>query len=273
MQLIARRNEETEGTTQVQVGNAVFGGPQVIVIAGPCAIESYEQLLATAQEVKRLGATVLRGGAYKPRTSPYSFRGKGETGLEILAAIKKETGLPVVTEVMDVRDIERVAAVADMIQIGSRNMQNFTLLSEAGRSRHPVFLKRGLAATLEEWIYAAEYILAEGNDQVVLCERGIRTFETYTRNTVDITAIPAMKELSHLPIVLDPSHGTGRWSLVAPVALAGVAAGADGLMIEVHPQPAEAMSDGSQSLNFKHFAELMQALNPVARAVGRKVMA
>lgn len=273
MQLIARRNEEKEGTTLVQVGNAVFGGSQVVVIAGPCAIESYEQLLTTAHEVKRLGGAVLRGGAYKPRTSPYSFRGKGESGLKILAEVKKETGLPVVTEVMDVRDIERVADVADMIQIGSRNMQNFTLLSEVGRSRHPVFLKRGLAATLEEWIYAAEYILAEGNDQVVLCERGIRTFENYTRNTVDITAIPAMKELSHLPVVLDPSHGTGRWSLVAPVALAGVAAGADGLMIEVHPQPAEAMSDGPQSLNFQHFAELMQTLNPVARAVGRSVFA
>ncbi|GAB6174075.1 3-deoxy-7-phosphoheptulonate synthase [Paradesulfitobacterium aromaticivorans] len=273
MQLIARRHEEKEGTTLVQVGNAVFGGPQVLVIAGPCAIENYEQLLTTAHEVKRLGGAVLRGGAYKPRTSPYSFRGKGESGLKILAEVKKETGLPVVTEVMDVRDIERVADVADMIQIGSRNMQNFTLLSEVGRSRHPVFLKRGLAATLEEWIYAAEYILAEGNDQVVLCERGIRTFENYTRNTVDITAIPAMKELSHLPVVLDPSHGTGRWSLVAPVALAGVAAGADGLMIEVHPQPAEAMSDGPQSLNFKHFGELMQTLNPVARAVGRKVFA
>ena len=270
MNFIARRAREQE-TTLVSVGDIVIGGPQVVVIAGPCAIESYDQLLSTAQEVKRLGAAILRGGAYKPRTSPYAFRGHGQSGLEILAEVKRQTGLPVVTEVMDVRDLERIVEVADMLQIGSRNMQNFTLLSEVGRLPVPVLLKRGLAATLDEWLSAAEYILAEGNDQVVLCERGIRTFESYTRNTVDIAAIPAMKELSHLPVLLDPSHGTGRWSLVNPVALAGIAAGADGLMVEVHPNPAEALSDGPQSLNFQHFAELMAAVSPVAAAIGKIV--
>ncbi|MCO5387927.1 3-deoxy-7-phosphoheptulonate synthase [Desulfosporosinus sp.] len=271
MNLIARRKDEQQETTTVRVGDVIIGGPQVVVIAGPCAIESYEQLLSTALEVQRLGATMLRGGAYKPRTSPYSFRGKGIGGLEMLSQIKALTGLPVVTEVMDARDIERIGEVADMFQIGSRNMQNYTLLTEVGKTKHPVLLKRGLASTLEEWIYAAEYIMAEGNDQVVLCERGIRTFETYTRNTVDITAIPALKELTHLPVFLDPSHGTGKWSLVSPVALAGIAAGADGLMIEVHPQPELALSDGDQSLNFEHFAELMERLRPVATAVGREL--
>lgn len=271
MNLIARRKDEQE-TAAVRVGDVIIGGPQLVVIAGPCAIESYDQLLSTALEVQRLGATMLRGGAYKPRTSPYSFRGKGEAGLEMLSQIKALTGLPVVTEVMDARDIERVGEVADMFQIGSRNMQNYTLLTEVGKTKHPVLLKRGLASTLEEWIYAAEYIMAEGNDQVVLCERGIRTFETYTRNTVDITAIPALKELTHLPVLLDPSHGTGKWSLVSPVALAGIAAGADGLMIEVHPQPEFALSDGDQSLNFEHFAELMDRIGPVAKAVGRELI-
>ncbi|MDO0823004.1 3-deoxy-7-phosphoheptulonate synthase [Desulfosporosinus nitroreducens] len=271
MNLIARRKDEQQETTTVRVGDVIIGGPQVVVIAGPCAIESYEQLLSTALEVQRLGATMLRGGAYKPRTSPYSFRGKGIGGLEMLSQIKALTGLPVVTEVMDARDIERIGEVADMFQIGSRNMQNYTLLTEVGKTKHPVLLKRGLASTLEEWIYAAEYIMAEGNDQVVLCERGIRTFETYTRNTVDITAIPALKELTHLPVFLDPSHGTGKWSLVSPVALAGIAAGADGLMIEVHPQPELALSDGDQSLNFEHFAELMEKVKPVAVVVGRQL--
>jgi len=271
VKLIARRKDEQQETTTVRVGDVIIGGPELVVIAGPCAIESYEQLLSTALEVQRLGANLLRGGAYKPRTSPYSFRGKGEIGLEMLSQIKALTGLPVVTEVMDVRDIERVAEVADMFQIGSRNMQNYTLLTEVGKTKLPVFLKRGLASTIEEWIYAAEYIMAEGNDQVVLCERGIRTFETYTRNTVDITAIPALKELTHLPVFLDPSHGTGKWSLVSPVALAGIAAGADGLMIEVHPQPNLALSDGDQSLNFERFAELMKSIGPVAKAVGREL--
>lgn len=271
VKLIARRNTEQQETTKVRVGDVIIGGPQLVVVAGPCAIESYDQLLSTALEIKRLGASMLRGGAYKPRTSPYSFRGQGESGLEVLSQIKTLTGLPVVTEVMDVRDIERISEVADMFQIGSRNMQNYTLLTEIGKTRHPVLLKRGLAATLEEWIYAAEYILAEGNDQVVLCERGIRTFETYTRNTVDINAIPALKELTHLPVFLDPSHGTGRCSLVSPVALAGIAAGADGLMVEVHPQPDLALSDGPQSLNFEQFAELIERLGLVSKAVGREM--
>lgn len=271
MNLIARRKEKGAPKTIVRVGEIGIGGPQLVTIAGPCAIEGYEQLLSTAEEVKKQGAQILRGGAYKPRTSPYAFRGKGEDGLEILSEVKKKTGLSVVTEIMDTRDLEKILDVADMLQIGSRNMQNFTLLSEVGKTHVPVLLKRGLAATMEEWIYAAEYILKEGNENVVLCERGIRTFETYTRNTVDITAIPAMKELTHLPILLDPSHGTGRWSLVEPVAMAGVAAGADGIMVEVHPQPEEAMSDGAQSLTFKHFEELMENIKPIARAVGRSM--
>ena len=251
----------------VSVGNVVIGGPELVVIAGPCAIESFDQLLTTAQEIKRLGASMLRGGAFKPRTSPYSFRGMGKEGLEILAEVKKVTGLPVVTEVMDARDLEYLADVADMLQIGSRNMQNFTLLTEVGRMNIPVLLKRGLAATIEEWINAAEYILCEGNKQVVLCERGIRTFEKYTRNTVDITAVPAIKELTNLPVILDPSHGTGKRSLVAPVALAGVAVGADGLMIEVHPNPDQALSDGIQSLEFNQFADLMQKVRKIEQAM------
>jgi len=270
--LIARSKEKGSKRTIVQVGDVSIGGPQLVMIAGPCAIEGFDQFLNTAEEVKRQGAKILRGGAYKPRTSPYAFRGKGEDGLEILSEVKKMTGLPVVTEVMDARDLDKIVDVADMLQIGSRNMQNFTLLSEVGKTRIPVLLKRGLAATLEEWLLAAEYILTEGNANVVLCERGIRTFETYTRNTVDITAIPAMKELSHLPILLDPSHGTGKWSLVHPVALAGVAAGADGIMVEVHPNPEEAMSDGAQSLNFEHFSDLMRDIKPIALAVGRTVI-
>lgn len=253
------------------MGDVGIGGPQLVVIAGPCAIEGFEQFLSTAEDIKRQGARILRGGAYKPRTSPYAFRGKGEDGLEILSEVKKITGLPVVTEVMDARDLDKIVDVADMLQIGSRNMQNYTLLSEVGKTRIPILLKRGLAATLEEWLLAAEYILAEGNENVVLCERGIRTFETYTRNTVDITAIPAIKELSHLPIILDPSHGTGKWSLVHSVSLAGVAAGADGIMVEVHPHPEDAMSDGAQSLNFGHFSDLMKGIKPVALAVGRTV--
>lgn len=271
MNLIARQKAKGSPRTVVQVGDVGIGSSQLVVIAGPCAIESFDQFLSTAEEVKRQGAKILRGGAYKPRTSPYAFRGKGDDGLEILSEVKRITGLPVVTEVMDVRDLDKILDVADMLQIGSRNMQNFSLLSEVGKTRVPVLLKRGLSATLEEWLLAAEYILTEGNKDVVLCERGIRSFETYTRNTVDISAIPAMKELSHLPILLDPSHGTGKWSLVHPVALAGVAAGADGIMVEVHPNPEEAMSDGAQSLNFKHFADLMRDIKPIAHAVGRLV--
>lgn len=264
------RTDETEHTI-VKVGPVQFGESQIVVMAGPCAVESREQLLTIAQSLKDLGATMLRGGAFKPRTSPYAFRGLEEEGLELLAEARELTGLPVVTEVMDSRDIELVSKYADMLQVGSRNMQNFTLLQSVGESGKPVLLKRGLSATLEEWLLAAEYVLATGNNQVVLCERGIRTFETWTRNTVDITAIPAVKELSHLPIILDPSHGTGRWKMVAPVAKAAVAAGADGLLIEVHPNPECALSDGPQSLTPENFAGLLRELRPIARAVGREL--
>jgi 3-deoxy-7-phosphoheptulonate synthase len=272
MNLIARQSEKGNKKTIVQIGDVAIGGSELVVIAGPCAIEGFDQLLNTAAEVKKQGGKILRGGAYKPRTSPYAFRGKGETGLEILSEVKKRIELPVVTEVMDARYLEKVLDVADMLQIGSRNMQNFTLLSEVGKTRVPILLKRGLSATIEEWLLAAEYILAEGNENVVLCERGIRTFETYTRNTVDITAIPAIKELSHLPILLDPSHGTGKRSLVTPVALAGIAAGADGIMVEVHPNPEQAMSDGAQSLPFEHYKNLMRDIKPIAHAVRRMVV-
>lgn len=262
---------ENSAATIVTVGSVQIGGPDVVVMAGPCAVESREQLLSVASNLKELGADMLRGGAFKPRTSPYSFRGLAEEGLKLLAEARDLTGLPVVTEVMDAREVEMVSRYADMLQVGSRNMQNFSLLQEVGESGKPVLLKRGLSATLEEWLLAAEYILAAGNNQVVLCERGIRTFETWTRNTVDITAIPAVKELSHLPIILDPSHGTGRWKMVAPVAKAGVAAGADGLLIEVHPDPDCALSDGPQSLTPENFRKLMQELAPVARAVGKNI--
>ncbi|MDA8443149.1 MAG: 3-deoxy-7-phosphoheptulonate synthase [Peptococcaceae bacterium] len=255
--------------TVVSVGSVLIGGPSIPVMAGPCAVESREQLLSVAISLKDLGASLLRGGAFKPRTSPYAFRGLAEEGLKMLAEARELTGLPIVTEVMDARDVELVARYADMLQIGSRNMQNFTLLQAVGDVAKPVLLKRGLSATLEEWLMAAEYILATGNPQVVLCERGIRTFETWTRNTVDITAIPAVKELSHLPIILDPSHGTGRWKMVAPVAKAAIAAGADGLLIEVHPDPDCALSDGPQSLTPENFHTLMQELKPLAKAVGR----
>ncbi len=260
---------DSDNRTIVQVGPVQIGGPKIAVMAGPCAVESREQLLLIASTLKSLGADMLRGGAFKPRTSPYSFRGLAEDGLKLLAEARELTGLPVVTEVMDARDVELVAGYADMLQIGSRNMQNFTLLHEVGTYRKPVLLKRGLSATLEEWLLAAEYILAAGNNQVVLCERGIRTFETWTRNTVDISAIPAVKELSHLPVILDPSHGTGRWKMVSPVAKAAVAAGADGLLIEVHPDPEYALSDGPQSLTPENFARLISELGPLAQAVGR----
>lgn len=262
--------KQAEGNrTIVRVGKIEIGGPQIVVLAGPCAVESREQLLSIAATLKSMGATMLRGGAFKPRTSPYSFRGLAVEGLKLLAEARELTGLPVVTEVMDARDVEVVAEYADMLQIGSRNMQNFALLQEVGNCSRPVLLKRGLASTLEEWLLAAEYILAAGNDQVVLCERGIRTFETWTRNTVDITAIPAVKELSHLPIILDPSHGTGRWKMVPPVAKAAVAAGSDGLLIEVHPNPDCALSDGPQSLTPENFQTLMTELKVLANAVGR----
>ncbi|MCX5751008.1 MAG: 3-deoxy-7-phosphoheptulonate synthase, partial [Candidatus Saganbacteria bacterium] len=226
---------------------------------------------AVAEKVKEGGAVMLRGGAYKPRTSPYSFQGFGEEGLKMLALARKKTGLPFVTEIMDVRDIETIVEHADMIQIGARNCQNFPLLKEVGKTRKPVLLKRGAGNTIEELLMSAEYIMSEGNKQVVLCERGIRTFETYTRNTLDLNAIPLIKKLSHLPVIVDPSHGTGKWDLVIPMSLAAIAAGADGLIIEVHNKPEEAMSDGPQSLKPVTFVKLMKELELVAKAIGRKV--
>jgi len=257
--------------TVIQVGGVTIGGNEVVVMAGPCAVESEQQLREAAVAVKAAGANILRGGAFKPSTSPYSFRGLGKTGLELLAQMKAETGMPVITEVMAVKDVEMVAKYADILQIGARNMQNFYLLEEAGKTGKPIMLKRGLSATIEEWLLAAEYILAQGNKQILLCERGIRTFETYTRNTMDVSAIPIIEKVSHLPIIADPSHGTGKWYLVAPMALAAVAAGADGIMVEVHPHPDSALKDGAQSLNFENFDKLMSLLGPVAAAVGRRI--
>jgi 3-deoxy-7-phosphoheptulonate synthase len=246
-----------------------IGGDQVVIMAGPCAVEGRSQLLEAAQAVKEAGAQVLRGGAYKPRTSPYSFQGLGEEGLEILAEARQVTGLPVVTEVMAPELVPLVAKYADVLQIGARNMQNIALLHAAGESQHPVLLKRGNAATIEELLMAAEYILSHGNQRVILCERGIRTFETATRNTTDINAIPVLKTLTHLPVILDPSHSTGHWEFVTPVARAAIAAGADGLIVEVHPNPLEALSDGGQSLKPERFAELVHQVRAIARDLGR----
>jgi 3-deoxy-7-phosphoheptulonate synthase len=258
-----------EGRTRVRVGGVEFGPDTFTVIAGPCAVEGREMAFETAWAVKEAGATVLRGGAFKPRTSPYSFQGLGREALAILAEVKAETGLLIATEVLDPRDVEAVAETVDILQIGTRNMQNFPLLREVGRTRRPVILKRGLMATFEEWLMAAEYILAGGNDQVILCERGIRTFETHTRNTLDLAAVPAVKELSHLPIIVDPSHGTGRWNLVPPLARAAVAVGADGLLVEVHPRPKEARSDGAQSLTPARFRAMMGEVRAIAEVMGR----
>jgi 3-deoxy-7-phosphoheptulonate synthase len=267
---LAGREHQPQNTV-IDLKTCRLGDGQVVIIAGPCAVESEEQMLGLARTLKEMGVHILRGGAFKPRTSPYSFQGLGEEGLRILARARDLTGLPVVTEVTDVRYLDLVLKYTDILQIGSRNMQNFDLLREAGRVQHPVLLKRGFAATIEEWLLAAEYILAGGNHKVILCERGIRTFETYTRNTLDINAIPAVKELSHLPVIADPSHGTGRRSLVAPVAKAAVAAGADGLMLEVHPCPQEALSDGSQSLFPEQLGRLMAELRPLAESLGRRL--
>ena len=257
--------------TTIKVKDVVIGGQKVIVMAGPCSIETEEQTLEVARAVKKAGADIFRGGAFKPSTSPYSFHGLGEDGLKMMAAAREETGMPIVTEVMDTRDVELVASYADILQIGTRNMANFALLQEVGMLKKPVMLKRGMASTIEEWLQAAEYIANRGNYEIILCERGVRTFETYTRNTFDISSIPSILGLSHLPIFADPSHGTGRYQLVAPVSKAAVAAGADGLMIEVHPNPAKALKDGPQSLTPAHFSELMKELNAVARAVGKYV--
>jgi 3-deoxy-7-phosphoheptulonate synthase len=257
--------------TIVNINGVAIGGNEIVVMAGPCAIESEEQLLATAQAVKAAGATVLRGGAFKPRTSPYDFRGLGESGLKILAAVGKKNKMPVITEVMAPHDVDLVARYVDVLQVGARNMQNFILLDEVGKIKKPVLLKRGLSSTIQEWLLAAEYILNQGNEQVILCERGIRTFETYARNTMDISSIPIIEKISHLPIIADPSHATGKWYLVPPLALAAIAAGADGLLVEVHPNPDSALADGPQSLNFDSFRLLMSQLLPIAKAKNRKL--
>jgi 3-deoxy-7-phosphoheptulonate synthase len=267
---LASRDFRPEDTV-IRLNGVRIGGQQLAIMAGPCSVESRSQLLETAQAVKEAGATLLRGGAYKPRTSPYSFQGLGLKGLEILAEAREQTGLYIVTEVMSPDKVSLVAEYADVLQIGARNMQNYALLHAVGKVQKPVLLKRGMMSTIQELLMAAEYILSNGNYNVMLCERGIRTFETYTRNTTDINAIPGLKHLSHLPVIGDPSHGTGKWDLVAPVARALVAAGADGLIIEVHRDPERALSDGAQSLKPERFAELMQQLKPIAEAVGRRI--
>ncbi len=269
---LVSREFKTEDTV-VKIGeNVSIGrGMPICVIAGPCSVESKDQIISTAKAIKAAGASALRGGAYKPRTSPYSFQGLGEEGLKYMAEAKKETGLPIVTECLDPRDLATVIKYADVIQIGARNMQNFVLLREVGKIKKPVLLKRGAGNTIEELLMSAEYILSEGNRNVILCERGIRTLETYTRNTLDISAIPVIKDLTHLPVVVDPSHGTGKWKYVPAMSLAAVAAGADGLIIEVHPHPDSALSDGPQSLTPENFKNLMAELKKVATAVGRKI--
>ena len=254
----------------VKVGEVEFGGIGIGIIAGPCSVEDRGQLLESAHVVKEAGAHALRGGAFKPRSSPYSFQGLGEEGLQILAEAREQTGLPIVTEIMTPEQLPLISEYADMLQIGARNMQNYELLKTVGRSTLPVLLKRGMMATLEELLMSAEYILAEGNRNVILCERGIRTFEKYTRNTTDINAVPVLKSLTHLPVILDPSHGVGKWNFVTPVALAGIAAGADGLIIEVHPNPEEALSDGGQSLIPERFANLVQKTRAIATTIGRE---
>jgi 3-deoxy-7-phosphoheptulonate synthase len=263
--------EYSPESSVVDVGGRRIGGAEVVVMAGPCSVESQDGLFAVARRVKQAGASILRGGAFKPRTSPYSFQGLGREGLELLQAASRDTGLAVVTEVMDTRHVEVVAQFADILQIGARNVQNFDLLREAGAAGKPVLLKRGLMTTIEEYLLCAEYVLATGNEQVILCERGIRTFETATRNTLDVSAVPVVHRLSHLPIIVDPSHGTGDWRYVIPMARAAIAAGADGLMIEVHPNPAQAFSDGPQSLTPDRFDRLMREVAPIAQAVGRKL--
>ena len=269
---LASREFRPEDTV-IKVGDVAIGGGNTVIMAGQCSVDTEEQMMATARVVKEAGGHILRGGAFKPRTNPYAFRGLGEKGLQILAAAKAETGLAIISEVMDPRDVELVARYADILQVGSRSMQNFTLLDEVGRAGKPVMLKRGMWAPLQEWLLAAEYILAQGNSQVMLCERGIRTFETSTRFTMDLSAIPAVKRLSHLPIIGDPSHATGYRYLVEPMAMAAVAAGADGLIVELHPNPDRALSDGPQSLTFDGFRQLIERVRDVATAVGRPVAA
>jgi len=257
--------------TTVKVKDVVIGGKEVIIMAGPCVVENEKQIFETARYVKAAGAKILRGGAFKPRSSPYSFQGLGEEGLKLLAQAGEETGLAVVTEVMSVNQIELVGKYTDIFQVGARNMQNFVLLKELGKIKKPILLKRGMSASLEELLLSAEYILSQGNYEVILCERGIRTFENYTRNTLDLSAVPALKRLSHLPIIVDPSHATGRWRLVSPMSKAAIAVGADGLLIEVHPDPKSSLSDGAQTLKLDTFAQLMKEIKPIVQAIGREL--
>ncbi|MTI81868.1 MAG: 3-deoxy-7-phosphoheptulonate synthase [Firmicutes bacterium] len=266
--LVSRQAREEN--TVVEVGDVSIGGSEVIVMSGPCAVESREQLLTAARYVKKAGGHILRGGAFKPRTSPYSFQGMEEEGLKLLKEASLESGLPTVTEVIDEQSLEMALNYVDILQIGTRNMQNFRLLKAAGKANKPILLKRGLSATIEEWLMSAEYILSEGNENVILCERGIRTFETYTRNTLDLSAIPLVKRLSHLPVIVDPSHATGDRGLIEPMSMAAVASGADGLILEMHPEPNKALCDGAQSLNPGELEELMKQLQKVMAAVGRE---
>ena len=267
---LASRDFKRENTV-ITVNGVKMGGNEIVVMAGPCSVESKEQIIETAKTVKKAGAHILRGGAFKPRTSPYSFQGLGEEGLRLLKKAKEETGMPIITEVMDTRNVALICKYADILQIGARNMQNYDLLKEVGRCKHPVLLKRGLSATITEWLLSAEYIMSEGNHNVILCERGIRTFETLTRNTLDLNAVAAVKELTHLPVFVDPSHGTGKYTLVSPMSKAAIAAGADGLLIEVHPNPEKSVSDADQTISTKRFEKLMVELKLVASAVGRKI--
>ena len=260
-----------QSSTTIPVNGISVGGDKIVVMAGPCSVESREQILETAHAVKEAGGSVLRGGAFKPRSSPYSFQGLGEEGLKYLAEAREQTGLPIITEVMSSEDIELVGEYTDIFQIGARNNQNYPLLKAVGKTSKPVFLKRGISGTIQELLMGAEYILSNGNMQVMVCERGIRTYETATRNTFDINAIPVLKQLTHLPVVADPAHGTGQWEYVSPIAKAAVAAGADALMIEVHPNPSKAWSDGAQSLTFERFGSLMKELKAIASAVGRQL--
>ncbi len=268
---LASRDFKPAGTT-FPIGQHMVGGDEIILMAGPCSVESRSQIIETAHACKEAGAHVLRGGAFKPRTSPYSFQGLGEEGLKYLAEAREQTGLPVITEVMEPALVPLVCEYADILQIGARNMQNYALLHAVGESQHPVMLKRGMSSLMKEWLMCAEYILSHGNSRVMLCERGIRTFERYTRNTFDINAIAVVKQVSHLPIIADPSHATGKWEYVAAAARAAVAAGADGLIIEVHPRPEEALSDGVQSLKPRRFGQLVEEMKRIAEVVGRRIL-
>lgn len=267
---LASREFKKESTV-IDIRGITIGGKKIPVVAGPCAVETGGVVLDVAEKARKAGASFIRGGAFKPRTSPYAFQGLGEEGLKILAEAREKTGMPIVTEIMDPRDLDIMVKYTDVIQIGARNMQNFRLLLEVGTVDKPVLLKRGLSSTIQEWLMAAEYIMSKGNHKVILCERGIRTFETATRNTLDLSAVPLLKTLTHLPVVVDPSHGVGKRELVAPMSRAAVAAGADGLLLEVHSNPEEALSDGDQSIRPEDFARLMEELKPVATAVGREI--